>query len=242
MRSRRGSEEWSTYLHRRGHGRVALGDRGVHRLRDRAVARVALAGGAQLGEVHRLARVEVQDVADAVAEAERVRRGLGVAGVAQALVLGARAVQRALVERRRSRPRRPPRGSRRRGRASAAATARSASGGAGGRGRRRSRRRSRSGSAAPRTRGPGGGGGSCARPRGRRASARARRLDSARDGGQRALLGRARGLEQQRGEQPVLVAVDVDQVDRRARLGLVVAIQARAAAVQRRSAARRSLR
>ena len=159
--------------HRRGHGGVALGDRGVHRLGDGAVARVALAGGAQLGEVHRLAGVEVEHVADAVAEAERVRRGLGVAGVAQALVLAARAVQRALVERRRSRPRRPPRGPRRRGRASAPATGRSASGGAAGRGTRRSRRRSRSGSAAPRTRGPGGGDGSCARRRGRRASRRA---------------------------------------------------------------------
>ena len=88
----------------RGDRGVDVRDRVVHGLGDGAVAGVALAGAAQLGEVHRLARVEVQHVADAVAEAQRVRGGVGQAGVAQALVLRAGAVQRALVERRRSRP------------------------------------------------------------------------------------------------------------------------------------------
>src|SRR5687767_1953044 len=51
---------------------VARRDLGVHLLRDGAVAGVALAAGAQLDQVHRLARVEVEHVADAVAEAEGV--------------------------------------------------------------------------------------------------------------------------------------------------------------------------
>ena len=140
---------------------------------DGAVARVALASGAQLDQLHRLARVEVEDEADPVAEAERVRRGLVQAGVGEPLELDARALERTAVLDRRCRPARPARGCPRRGRASATATGRSASGGAGGHGRRRSRRRSRIGSGAPRTRGRGGGGG-CARSPTRSAAAGAR--------------------------------------------------------------------
>jgi hypothetical protein len=47
--------------------------------------------------VHRLARVHVEHVADAVAEAERIRRGVGVAARREAVVLLARAVERAPV-------------------------------------------------------------------------------------------------------------------------------------------------
>ena len=82
-------------LHGRRDGRVALGDREMHGLGDRAVARVALAGGAELRQVHRLAGVEVQHVADAVAEAERVGRRLGAAGGREPVVLGVRALERA---------------------------------------------------------------------------------------------------------------------------------------------------
>ena len=64
---------------------------------DRAVARVALAAGAQLDELHRLARVEVEHVADAVAEAQRVGRLALAALAGQPLVLGARDVERAAV-------------------------------------------------------------------------------------------------------------------------------------------------
>src|SRR3954462_8411371 len=56
------------------HGGMHLGDEAVHLGRDGAVAGVALAPGAQLDELHGLARVEVQDVADAVAQRERVER------------------------------------------------------------------------------------------------------------------------------------------------------------------------
>ena len=64
------------------------GDALVHRLGDGAVGRVALAAGAQLAEVHRLARVEVEHVADPVAEAERVGRRLGQPGGLEAVELG----------------------------------------------------------------------------------------------------------------------------------------------------------
>ena len=62
--------------HRRGDRRVDRGDPLVHRLGDGAVGRVALAAGAQLDQVHRLAGVQVEHVADPVAEAERVGRGV----------------------------------------------------------------------------------------------------------------------------------------------------------------------
>src|SRR3954468_2859575 len=60
--------------HRPRHGGMHLGDEAVHLVGDGAVAGVALASRAQLDELHRLARVEVQDVADAVAQRERVER------------------------------------------------------------------------------------------------------------------------------------------------------------------------
>ena len=90
--------------------RDAGGDLGVHGVRDRAVAGVALAAGAQLDQVHRLAGVEVEHVADPVAEAERVGAALAQAGAREALVLGARALERARGRGRRSPPRRPPPG------------------------------------------------------------------------------------------------------------------------------------
>src|SRR4051812_16716648 len=58
--------------HRGGGGRVDGRDLPVHLVGDRAVRRVALASGAQLDEVHRLAGVEIEHEADPVAEAERV--------------------------------------------------------------------------------------------------------------------------------------------------------------------------
>src|SRR4051794_39952803 len=59
----------------------------VQLVRDGPVARMTLATRAQLDQVHRLARVQIEDVSDPVAQAERVRRELGHAGVADALVL-----------------------------------------------------------------------------------------------------------------------------------------------------------
>ena len=82
----------------------------VHLVRDRAVGRVALAAGAQLDQLHRLARVEVQHVADPVAEAERVGRGGAEPGVGEARVLGAGRARARARRRRPRRPRRPPPG------------------------------------------------------------------------------------------------------------------------------------
>ena len=48
----------------------------MHLVGDGAVARMPLAAGAQLDQLHRLAGVEVEDEADPVAEAQRVRRGV----------------------------------------------------------------------------------------------------------------------------------------------------------------------
>src|SRR4051794_19276742 len=59
-----------------------LADEPVHLVGDRAVGGVALAAGAQLDELHRLARVEVEHVANAEAEAE------GVGGLAFAALAG----------------------------------------------------------------------------------------------------------------------------------------------------------
>ena len=92
--------------HRARDRRVDLGDQAVHLVRDGAVGRVALAPRAQLDELHRLARVEVEDVADAEAEAQRVRR-LALATLArEALPLGGRD----LVGARANRRHRPGRG------------------------------------------------------------------------------------------------------------------------------------
>ena len=74
-----------------------LGDRAPHLLRDRSVRRMALAARAELDQVQRLARIELEHVADAIGEAERIRRLLGEAFAAQPLVLGARDLERALV-------------------------------------------------------------------------------------------------------------------------------------------------
>ena len=70
------------------------GDPFVHRLGDGAVGGVALAAGAQLDQVHRLAGVEVEDVADAEGEAERVRGELVEPGRGQSLVLDLGDLQR----------------------------------------------------------------------------------------------------------------------------------------------------
>src|SRR4029078_6536047 len=60
--------------HSCGYARVPLADQAVHLVRDGAVGRVALAPGPQLDELHGLAGVEVEDVADAEPEAQRVGR------------------------------------------------------------------------------------------------------------------------------------------------------------------------
>ena len=82
--------------HRLGDRRVDRRDPLVHRLGDGAVGGVALAARAQLDQVHRLAGVEVEHVADPVGEAERVGRLLGEAGVGEPLVLGPRDLERPL--------------------------------------------------------------------------------------------------------------------------------------------------
>ncbi len=64
-------------------------DRIPHLQRDGAVGRMALAAGAQLDQVERLAGVELEHIADPVGEAERVRRLLDEPLAAQALVLRA---------------------------------------------------------------------------------------------------------------------------------------------------------
>ena len=74
-------------LHRRGDAGMDGGDLLVHRLGDGAVGRMALAAGAQLDQVHRLARVQVEDVADAEGEAERVGGELLEPGGGEPLVL-----------------------------------------------------------------------------------------------------------------------------------------------------------
>jgi len=63
-------------------------DRVPHLQRDGPVGRMALAAGAQLDQVERLASVELKHVADAIGEAERIGRLLGETFAAQPLVLG----------------------------------------------------------------------------------------------------------------------------------------------------------
>src|SRR4051812_27759334 len=58
---------------------------------------MALAAGAELDQVQRLARVELEHVPDAISEAERIRRLVGEAFAAQPLVLGAGRLERAGV-------------------------------------------------------------------------------------------------------------------------------------------------
>ena len=235
IRSRRGSRGGVDVGHRRGDRGVDRGDPLVHRLGDGAVGGVALAAGAQLAEVHRLAGVQVEHVADPVAEAERVgrRRPAGPRPRAgRTRVARARAPART---RRRRPPRGPPRGRRRRGRGRGAATGRSASGGAAGRGSRRSRRRSRTGSGPPPSRGPGGGGGcarspassaiSSARSIGSSASIRSRDLAPRRRAGRLVEATRRAGRPRCRrratsstdGASPPLAAVEPEPGDRAAR-------------------------
>ena len=76
---------------------MVLGNRALHFVRDGTVAWVAFAAGAQLNQLHRLTRVAIEDEADPVAKAERVRRGVALAAVGKALVLGGRGFKAALV-------------------------------------------------------------------------------------------------------------------------------------------------
>ena len=96
-RSSRSSVESSTKRHRRGDVRVHRRDLLAHLERDGAVRGMALVAGAELDQVQRLARVELEHVADPVGEAERIRRLLGEPLAAQPLVLGAGHLERALV-------------------------------------------------------------------------------------------------------------------------------------------------
>src|SRR5688500_7322253 len=84
--------------HRRGHCGVHARDLGVERVGHRAVGRMALAARAQLDQVHRLARVHVEHVAEAVAQRERVVRELRAAGAGAARVLLARALETGAVQ------------------------------------------------------------------------------------------------------------------------------------------------
>src|SRR3954454_7477894 len=80
--------------HRRRHGGVDVSDEPVLLARHRAVARMALAPGPQLDELPRLAGVEVEHVADAIAQAQRVERLALAARVGELLPGRARDVQR----------------------------------------------------------------------------------------------------------------------------------------------------
>src|SRR5262249_9917195 len=82
--------------HRVGDAGVDGRDALVHGLSDRAVSGVALPTGAELDQVHCLAGVEVERVADPVCEAEGVRRLLGEPGGDETLVLAAGDLQGAL--------------------------------------------------------------------------------------------------------------------------------------------------
>ena len=69
-------------LHRRGDGAVAglLGDQRVHLLADAAVGRMALRRGAQLDDVHGLARVHLHVEPDAIGHRDGVGRDVAQAG------------------------------------------------------------------------------------------------------------------------------------------------------------------
>src|ERR1700733_380268 len=83
--------------HQRPYGRMDRADLGVHLVGHGPIARMAFASRAQLDQLHRLAGVEVEDEADPVAQAERVRRRGGEPGVDEAVVLAGRELERAAV-------------------------------------------------------------------------------------------------------------------------------------------------
>ncbi len=58
---------------------------------------MSLAAGTELDQLHRLARVEIEDEAQPVAEAQRIRRRAAQSAVDEALVLEPRKLQRAAV-------------------------------------------------------------------------------------------------------------------------------------------------
>ena len=87
--SSRGSVESSTKVIAAATLGMDGGDRVPHLQRDGPVGRMALAAGAELDQVQRLARVELEHVPDAIGEAERIRRLVGEPFAAQPLVLGA---------------------------------------------------------------------------------------------------------------------------------------------------------
>ena len=80
----------STWTIAAADGGMYRSDLRVHFVRDGAVARVALAARAELDQLHRLAGVEVEDVADPVAEAQRVWGDRGEAATGETVVLVAR--------------------------------------------------------------------------------------------------------------------------------------------------------
>ena len=175
--------------------------------------------------MHRLAGVEVEDVADAEAEAERVRRGVAQAGGGEALVLLLRALERARVEVARAglddlvghagaevgRQALPLHGQH-------AVALKVAEGAVVGDDLEAVAQRleAAAGAVAPV--------GALAHEVGEQPRA----VDGGELGdlGAGALLADAGGLEQQRGQQLLLVAVDVQQPHRRAVLGAVVAVEA----------------
>jgi len=57
------------------------GDRAAHLVRDGAVRRMPFTSRAELDQMQRFARVELEDVPDAEREAERVRRLLREASI-----------------------------------------------------------------------------------------------------------------------------------------------------------------
>src|SRR5437868_4375148 len=69
----------------------------THLVGDRPIRRMAFSAGAQLDQVERCARIELEDVANAEREAERVRRLLDEAPAAKPRVLGAGDLERTLV-------------------------------------------------------------------------------------------------------------------------------------------------
>src|SRR5947209_6023316 len=83
--------------HRRRRRRVHGGDLRMHLVRDGAVAGVTLAARTQLDQLHRLARVQIEDEADPVAQAQRVGGGAWQAGLHQPLVFVRGDLQRAAI-------------------------------------------------------------------------------------------------------------------------------------------------